>query len=218
MVLMPARWATSGVANATSSPPKRTVPASRAYAPVSTLISVDLPAPFCPMRACTSAGAITSRAWRKAGTPPKALSTPCISSSGADATSAVMVRDVMRSVPVGHVRLGVGLVVELVLDLHPGRDLLALDVLLGRLAAHRAEEGAGLHRGAHLAGGDGGQRVAGAVDGDDGHVLSGLLAGRLERGDRADGHLVVVRVDRGDVGMRLQQGLHHLASLVAREV
>src|SRR3954465_7155275 len=177
MVLMPARWAASGVANATSSPPKRTVPGSRAYAPVRPLISVDLPAPFCPISACTSAGAMTRRAWRKAGTPPKALSTPRISSSGAAGPSALM-----RSVPVGHARLGVGLVVELVLDLHPGRDLLALDVLLGGLAAHRAEEGAGLHRGAHLARGDGGQRVAGAVDGDDGHVLSGLLAGRLERG------------------------------------
>src|SRR3954468_23975954 len=125
MVLMPARWASSGAANATSAPPKRMVPASRAYAPVSTLISVDLPAPFCPISACTCAAAITSRAWDKAGTPPKALSTPRISSSGADAPPAAM-----RSVPVGHVRLGVGLVVELVLDLDPGRDLLALGEFL----------------------------------------------------------------------------------------
>src|SRR3954468_20808719 len=168
MVLMPARWASSGAANATSAPPKRMVPASRAYAPVSTLINVDLPAPFWPISACTCAGSITSRAWRKAGTPPKALSTPRISSSGAGGPPALM-----RSVPVGHVRLGVGLVVELVLDLHPGGDLLALDVLLGGLAAHRSEEGAGLHGGAHLAGGDGRQRVAGAVDGHDRHVLPG---------------------------------------------
>src|SRR3954465_2269152 len=188
MVLMPARCAASGAPKETSSPPKRMVPASRAYAPVSTLINVDLPAPFWPISACTCAGSITSRAWRKAGTPPKALSTPRISSSGADGPPGLM-----RSVPVGHVRLGVGLVVELVLDLHPGRDLLALGELLRGLAAHRPEEGAGLHRCAHLAGDDGGQRVFRAVDGHDGHVLARLFAGGLEGGDRADGHLVVVR-------------------------
>jgi hypothetical protein len=33
------------------------LPASGAYTPVSTLISVDLPAPFWPMSACTSPGA-----------------------------------------------------------------------------------------------------------------------------------------------------------------
>ena len=50
------------------------------------------------------------------------------------------------------------------------------------------------------------------------HVLAGHLAGGLEGGDGADRHLVVVRVDRGRVGMGLKQRLDHLAALVAGEV
>src|ERR1700692_1356321 len=45
-------------------------------------MSVDLPAPFCPISACTSPADTESRAWRNAPTPPKLMSMSCISSSG----------------------------------------------------------------------------------------------------------------------------------------
>ena len=57
-----------------------------------------------------------------------------------------------------------------------------------------------------------------AVDRDDDHVLARHLAGGLDRRDRADRHLVVVRIDRGRVGVGLQQRLGDLAALVAGEV
>ncbi len=40
-----------------------------------------------------------------------------------------------------------------------------------------------------------------AVDADDLDVLAGLLTGRGQRGDGAQGHLVVLRVDAGDFGV-----------------
>src|SRR3954466_7890088 len=58
-------------------------PESLTYTPVSTLMSVDLPAPFCPIRACTSPRATSKRASRSAGTPRNCLLMPCIESSGA---------------------------------------------------------------------------------------------------------------------------------------
>ena len=53
-------------------PSSSMLPASGAYTPVSTLISVDLPAPFCPMSACTSPARSVSSTPASACTPGKA--------------------------------------------------------------------------------------------------------------------------------------------------
>jgi hypothetical protein len=51
---MPRRWAATGELGLIVWPLSCSVPASGGYTPVSTLISVDLPAPFCPISAWTS--------------------------------------------------------------------------------------------------------------------------------------------------------------------
>src|SRR6218665_3407255 len=219
IVLNPARCAAMGTLKSTPLPSNTMVPASRALAPVRILISVDLPAPFCPIRACTSPRPTHSRLWRRAGTPPKALSMPRISSSGVRGAFMLMsAAGNDRSVAVGHVGLSVALVVELVFHLDPARNFFALGVLPCGLTSDGAEERAGLDGGAHLAGRDRSQRVPGAVDRHHHHILTRLLAGRFERRNRTDGHLVVVRVDGGDVRMGLEQGLHHLAALVPGKI
>src|SRR4051794_27037298 len=88
MVDRPASWAAWGEEKATSRPSKSMRPESLAYTPVSTLISVDLPAPFCPISACTSPGATSKRTSRNAGAPRNDLLMPCIESrsSGRSAT------------------------------------------------------------------------------------------------------------------------------------
>ena len=59
-----------------SSPARRTAPLSGEYTPVMTLISVDLPAPFSPIRAWTSpARRVKSTSW-SARTPGNDLVTP----------------------------------------------------------------------------------------------------------------------------------------------
>src|SRR6478752_568178 len=50
--------------------------------PESVLISVDLPAPFSPHRACTSAGRRSKSTPRKASTCPKRFTSPRASSTG----------------------------------------------------------------------------------------------------------------------------------------
>src|SRR5690606_37889953 len=59
--------------------------------------------------------------------------------------------------------------------------------------------------------------VARAVDGDDLDV-TGLLAGALQRGHRAQAHLVVLRVDALDAGLGLDELLGDLLALLAGEV
>ena len=49
------------------------------------------------------------------------------------------------------------------------------------------------------------QRIAGTVDRRPRSVLARHLAGSLEGRDRADRHLVIVRIDRRRIGMGLQQ-------------
>src|SRR5207248_5024727 len=60
----------------TSSPSTRTSPASGASAPLSTLISVVLPAPFGPIRPWTTPPRRARSTPRSACTPPKLLATP----------------------------------------------------------------------------------------------------------------------------------------------
>lgn len=65
-----------------SSPPNATVPASALWSPVSTLTSVDLPAPLRPTRACDSPGCTVSRTPSSATVGPKRLTTPSACTAG----------------------------------------------------------------------------------------------------------------------------------------
>ena len=55
-------------------------PASGRIVPVATFMSVDLPAPFSPSRACTSPGSTSSETSVRAATPPKLLEMPDMAS------------------------------------------------------------------------------------------------------------------------------------------
>src|SRR3954447_5924603 len=75
---MPPSWASCGPLKRTGRPSNTTSPTSRSYTPVRTLIKVDLPAPFCPISACTSPRRTSNEASRRAGTPLNALLMPLI--------------------------------------------------------------------------------------------------------------------------------------------
>src|SRR5262249_7933996 len=74
----PAAREAVGSANRTCSPSSSISPWSGASAPISTLSSVDLPAPFSPISAVTSPEANSTLTSRSARTGPKALLTPVI--------------------------------------------------------------------------------------------------------------------------------------------
>ena len=84
-VLMPARSASRGERGRTDWPSRRVLPASRSYTPVSTLMSVLLPAPFSPMSAWISPARTVKSTPCKARTPGKLFSNPRISSKAASA-------------------------------------------------------------------------------------------------------------------------------------
>src|SRR3954449_6416131 len=208
---MPASSAALAERGATATPPSRTMPASRAKMPVSTLIRVDLPAPFSPTSAWTSPGISERETSSSAMTPAKCFVTPCTSRIGSSAivTASVRVLDVVA---------GVGLVEQPILDDHLGRDRLAVEEALDRVEGQRSEARVGLHRGAEVAADDRLERVARDVDGHHLHVLARLEARVLERLDGAEGHLVVLRVHRVEVGVRAEDLLHHVLPRCARKV
>src|SRR4051794_4914277 len=79
---MPALVAACGLLKETSSPRHTIEPASALCTPASTLISVDLPAPFWPSRQWTSPGRTSSSTPSSARTPGKVLTMPVSVSSG----------------------------------------------------------------------------------------------------------------------------------------
>ena len=81
-VATPACCASAGPANETSFPATSIEPASMLYTPVRALINVDLPAPFSPMRACTSPGNSRNETSLSALTPGKAMVMPDIRTTG----------------------------------------------------------------------------------------------------------------------------------------
>src|SRR5689334_8633381 len=109
-------------------------PPSAWYTPVSTLINVDLPAPFSPTSACTSPGSTRRLTRSSARTPGKRFETSRISKTVISKLSAVLTRRwtgpsqpagpsrKAGSVGVGHLVLGVARVVLVVGDDHVGRD------------------------------------------------------------------------------------------------
>src|SRR3954452_13767479 len=244
MVAMPPSWASWGPLKRTGRPSKTTSPASRSYTPVRILISVDLPAPFWPMSACTSPRRTSKAASRRAGTPLKALLIRVIDSKTSSPAIAPPSRRSLGGCSVaarwrhgrcrgrrwsrrprqvrsegGVEQLGRVLGVEdaVGVDEGDGRGL-AARVLLHRVEGLRAEARRALHGRVQLTLLDGRERVLLAVDAHELDVLARRLAGRLDRGDGADGHLVVVRVDRVRVGVGLQERLGDGATLDPGEV
>src|SRR4051794_542747 len=200
---------------------------------------VDLPAPFCPISACTSPWATSNRASCSADTPRNCLLMPCIDSRGVawsatetpffPAVRSPRARPTTGAGPeqtgagsgsVGLVDVGGGVVLreQLVCIDDQRRDRLAGPVVRHRLEGAGTEARAALHRREEIAGGDGLEAVLLAVDGDDLDVLAGHLADGLDGRDRAERHLVVVCVDRGGVRVRLQQRLGDRLALGAGEV
>src|SRR4051812_27366672 len=180
-------------------------------------MSVDFPAPFSPIRACTSPGNIRKSTPSSATTPGNSLRMPVIS------------RTARGSVITGRPRLGsvlalrqgfLGLrLVELgLLRLDASGDLLACGDLLDQIHELRSEQRVALDDVVDLAVGQGRHAVLDRVDRDDLDVRTGLLARGLDGFDGTEGHVVVVRVEDVDLALRLQEGLHDLLALGAGEL
>src|SRR5690242_15016690 len=90
-VLIPSCWAWCGLVIRTGVPSSSTTPASSGYAPVSTLIRVDFPAPFSPSSAWISPGKSRKSTSDSARTAAKCLLIPVICRTG--------LADVMRALP-----------------------------------------------------------------------------------------------------------------------
>src|SRR5688572_11457713 len=95
---MPRLIAACGSPSVSCSPRHAMVPSSGWCAPASTLISVDLPAPFWPRRQCTSPARTSRSTPSRARTPGNVLTMPCISSRGAPPV-AVRSGSVTRGAP-----------------------------------------------------------------------------------------------------------------------
>src|SRR6185503_7533902 len=188
---MPSSCACSGERGATDCPSSSMLPASGACTPVRILISVDLPAPFWPMSACTSPARSVSCTSASACTPGKAREmSRAWSTIGASLMGSNRPRSVLARL-------------DVLLRRFHGEDLLVdHDALRNRLArvhldhrGHelRSEQGIALDGGVELAGDHGFECALHRVDGYDGDLAARLLAGFFDRLDRADGHVVVVR-------------------------
>src|SRR3954470_21874938 len=82
--------ALAGVENEDASPSHAIVPPSGWWKPESTLISVDLPAPFWPSRQCTSPGRTSRSTPSRARTPGNDLVMPFMVSSGVSGAESAM--------------------------------------------------------------------------------------------------------------------------------
>src|SRR5688500_13997398 len=211
---MPRRCASAGVDGDTACPVAHISPVSGRITPVSNLISVDLPAPFWPLSACTSPARRIRSTSSSAATPEKRLPSPraCRTISASPL--------VMGSVLAAWQRRS-----GLVLGEHPllhqdplgqrtflehGFDRLDQLVADQRIAFDRGVELARLHR---L------ERAAYAVDGNDPDVLARLQPGLLDGLDRTDRHIVVVREQHVDFrALGFEERLHHFLALGPGEI
>src|SRR3954451_2806042 len=206
-------------------------------------MSVDLTAPFSPMRACTSPARRVKSTLSSARTPGKRMVMPRISTAGTISVSAGIwsARPLMvtlrrgRSRPrrsrcaqcgVGSVRAGVDGRRRLLLrERAVLREVLLLDSVVGEDALDQAcrlvtEERVALDDVVDLPVDQRLHTVVDSVDRDDLDVGPRLAAGRLDGLDRAEGHVVVVgehEVDPVDAVL-LQEAIHDLLAAVAGEV
>src|SRR6187200_1483328 len=87
---MPRRCASAADVGLMAWPFRRNSPASAGWTPVSTLMSVDLPAPFWPIRACTSPARRRKSTPESASTPVKRRVSPRASSTTEEAKPATL--------------------------------------------------------------------------------------------------------------------------------
>src|SRR5262245_17882903 len=184
---MPSRSASSGEPGRIGTPSSSIVPASNAQTPVSTLMSVDLPAPFCPMSALTSPPRSVRSTPSSARTPgklrpmPRACRTGRASALIAASCAAGMSRSTCSVTTLGKF-LGRRLARE---DTFLGDDALrhrrACDHVLHCCHELRAEQGAALDGDIELAGQHGLEGYLDGVDRHDGDVLARFQAGFLDR-------------------------------------
>src|SRR5690606_35825100 len=223
---MPCADAACRVGISIGSPSQRRTPESAVWAPVSTLMRVDLPAPLPPRRAWTSAGRTSKSAPPRATTPPNLFQMPSADSLGTATWSFIgsgslpsAADGVVDEVLLGH---------ELVQDRAVGaeqaraRGTGLLEVGLGHadLTRHHLDEDVDegtrvLTRGEGHGLDDGRGRVhelldlgARAVDREevlrDGHVVDGLAAaGGTQRAEGTEQHLAVAGGDDVEVGTGL---------------
>src|SRR5436309_1944173 len=163
---MPLAWASFGLAKDTFLPPKWMSPPSGASAPDRIFSSVDLPAPFSPMKPWISDSPTSKSTESRARTPGKALAIPVMRSSIAGAAVWLMARLWPPEKPGGLKATAACL-------LHFAEALRELQVVLGD--GHRCQQKNLLGR--LLAGLDEGRQRLDA----DGALLAGkLLDGRRE--------------------------------------
>src|ERR1700722_14561723 len=190
---------------------------------------VDLPAPFWPTSAMISPGSTSSDAAESACTPWKRLLMSRMARSGSAISRFQLLRGPAQNAPsrrrlakwegqftsrpflpartlvgVRQGLLSVAGVVEVVgIDDHR-RDLVTVGVVVKNLERRRTEARVALAGATKLAVDDRLDGVLLAVDRDDQDDLARDLAGSFDRCDRAKRHFVVMRVDDGCVGVRLQ--------------
>src|SRR6478736_7608387 len=172
---MPASCASSGVAGAIARPSSMIRPASGDSTPVSSLISVDLPAPFWPISAWISPARSTSPAPSSATVAPKRLHRP-----SACSTTPLIAASVLS---VG--QFGGGLVPGEHAFLHHDafRHGRAGMHIMDELRQLRPQQRVAFDRGVELARLHGLEGAAHAIDGDDVDVLTRLQTCLFDRLD-----------------------------------
>src|ERR1700676_5535637 len=191
---MPSRSAARGPSMSTRLPSTSISPESAGCAPERIFMSVDLPAPFSPTRACTSPATTSNVTPSSARTPGKVLTMSRICNRGADRVMAAVLLSVGLGKPPdgdGDLR-GRRLAVEIVVD---GVDGLDADLvgMLDRVAVHLARR-------------DGGARFGCRVVAD--HHDLALQARCLDRFGGAQRGIVVDAEDAFEGLVRLQDVFH----------
>src|SRR5579875_834659 len=191
IIPMPSRSASRGPPIVTSSPSISIVPESAGCAPARIFMSVDLPAPFSPTSACTSARSTSRSTPSSARTPGNVLTIPRMRSSGA---CIVLVCVSLRELSDGDVDLlGRRLAGEVIVD-RVDRQFSDLIGMLNRIAVHLAVL-------------DGGARFGCCIVAD--HDDLTRQAGGLDRGHRTQRGVVVDAEYALEIFVGLQQVLHY---------
>src|SRR6218665_356917 len=169
-------------------------------------MSVDFPAPFCPIKACTSPGRTSRSTPASAWTPGNRFCTPRATRTGSVLTRT---NDLRR----------VRLLEELVLALDELLDRLPPADLVDGVEDERTHERVALDGGVELASDHRLEGPLHRVHRDDGDALARLHPGLVQGLDGTQGHVVVVGVDGLDlIAIRLDERLHDFLALCAGEV
>src|SRR5580658_11053675 len=199
---MPSRSAARGPSIVTTTPSTAISPASAGSAPARIFISVDLPAPFSPTSAWTSAAVTSKLTPSSARTPGNVFTMPAIRNSGAECAESLTSA------------AGVGLRVDPDRNGDELRRRLAREVVVDRVDRARADLVGVLDRVAgHRTAGDRGPRLGRRVVTD--HRDLPLQPGGVDGGRRAQRRVVVDPEDALEVAVRLQDVVHRRGGLGA---